>query len=84
MRSATDRVKWAGRDCDKEAHPLLGSYTLEGLALAEDPEAQRLVPTRIILHLERRSVSGDASEPLHIPFAPDRWCVEMMRTYAHE
>ena len=30
--------------------PLLGAYTLEGLALAVDPEAQRLVPTHMILY----------------------------------
>ena len=28
----------------------LGAYTLEGLALAVDPEAQRLVPTHMILY----------------------------------
>ena len=33
-----------------EAPPLLGAYTLEGLALAVDPEAQRLVPTHMILY----------------------------------
>ena len=33
-----------------EAPPLLGAYTLEGLALAVDPEAQRLVPTQMILY----------------------------------
>ena len=32
------------------APPLLGAYTLEGLALAVDPEAQRLVPTHMILY----------------------------------
>ena len=32
------------------APALLGAYTLEGLALAVDPEAQRLVPTRMILY----------------------------------
>ena len=66
------------------APPLLGSYTLEGLALAEDPEAQPLVPTHMILYVDRYSVTGDASEPLYILFAADRWCVEMMRSYAHE
>ena len=34
----------------EEAPPLLGAYTLEGLALAVDPEAQRLVPTHMILY----------------------------------
>ena len=34
----------------EEASPLLGAYTLEGLALALDPEAQRLVPTHMILY----------------------------------
>ena len=33
-----------------EAPPLLGAYTLEGLALAVDPEAQRLVSTSMILY----------------------------------
>ena len=33
-----------------EAPPLLGAYTLEGLALAVDPEAQRLVPTHMIMY----------------------------------
>ena len=32
------------------APPLLGAYTLEGLALAVDPIAQRLVPTHMILY----------------------------------
>ena len=35
---------------DDEAPPLLGAYTLEGLALAVDPEARRLVPTNMILY----------------------------------
>ena len=35
---------------EEGAPPLLGAYTLEGLALAVDPEAQRLVPTRMILY----------------------------------
>ena len=35
---------------EEEAPPLLGAYTLEGLALAVDPEAQRLVPTSMILY----------------------------------
>lgn len=35
---------------EMEAPPLLGAYTLEGLALAVDPEAQRLVPTHMILY----------------------------------
>ena len=30
--------------------PLLGAYTLEGLALAVDPVQQRLVPTHLILY----------------------------------
>ena len=33
---------------DDEAPALLGAYTLEGLALAVDPESQRLVPTHMI------------------------------------
>ena len=84
VRGPANRVKWADRDCDKEAPPRLGSSTLEGLALAEDPEAQRLGPARMISYLDRRSVSGDVSEPLRIPFTQDRWCVEMTRTDAHE
>ena len=35
---------------DDEAPALLGAYTLEGLALAVDPESQRLVPTHMILY----------------------------------
>ena len=35
---------------EDEAPPLLGAYTLEGLALAVDPEAQRLVPTNMIMY----------------------------------
>ena len=35
---------------DEGSPALLGAYTLEGLALAVDPEAQRLVPTRMILY----------------------------------
>ena len=35
---------------EDEAPPLLGAYTLEGLALAVDPEAQRLVPTHMIMY----------------------------------
>ncbi len=35
---------------EDEAPPLLGAYILEGLALAVDPEAQRLVPTQMILY----------------------------------
>ena len=33
-----------------DAPPLLGAYTLEGLALAVDPVEQRLVPTQPILY----------------------------------
>lgn len=33
-----------------DAPALLGAYTLEGLALAVDPVAQRLVPTHLILY----------------------------------
>ena len=33
-----------------EAAALLGAYTLEGLALAVDPIAQRLVPTTLIMY----------------------------------
>lgn len=35
---------------EDEAPPLLGAYTMEGLALAVDPEAQRLGPTHMILY----------------------------------
>ena len=35
---------------DDEAPALLGAYTLEGLALAITPEAQRLIPTHMIPH----------------------------------
>ena len=35
---------------DDDAPPLLGAYTLEGLALAVDPLHQRLVPTHLILY----------------------------------
>ena len=35
---------------EDDAPPLLGAHTLEGLALAVDPEAQRLVPTHMILY----------------------------------
>ena len=35
---------------EDDAPPLLGAYTLEGLALAVDPVEQRLVPTRLILY----------------------------------
>ena len=36
-----------GRD---NAPPLLGTYTLEGLALAVDPVEQKLVPTALIMY----------------------------------
>ena len=35
---------------EEEAPALLGAYTLEGLALAVDPIAQRLVPTHLIMY----------------------------------
>ena len=35
---------------EDDAPPLLGAYTLKGLALAVDPEAQRLVLTHMILY----------------------------------
>ena len=35
---------------EDNAPPLLGAYTLEGLALAVDPVEQRLVPTHLILY----------------------------------
>ena len=35
---------------EDNAPPLLGAYTLEGLALAVDPLHQRLVPTHLILY----------------------------------
>ena len=35
---------------EDDAPPLLGAYTLEGLRLAVDPVAQRLVPTHLIMY----------------------------------
>ena len=35
---------------EDDAPPLLGAYTLEGLALAVDPVEQRLVPTHLIMY----------------------------------
>ncbi len=35
---------------EDDGPPLLGAYTLEGLALAVDPVEQRLVPTHMILY----------------------------------
>lgn len=35
---------------EDDAPALLGAYTLEGLRLAVDPIAQRLVPTRLIMY----------------------------------
>ena len=35
---------------EDDAPPLLGAYTLEGLALAVDPVEQRLVPTTLIMY----------------------------------
>ena len=35
---------------EDEAPPLLGAYTLEGLALAVDPVRQRLVPTALVMY----------------------------------
>ncbi len=35
---------------DDDAPALLGAYTLEGLRLAVDPIAQRLVPTHLIMY----------------------------------
>ena len=35
---------------DANTPPLLGAYTLEGLGLAVDPLAQRLVPTHLIMY----------------------------------
>ncbi len=35
---------------DDQSPALLGAYTLEGLALAVDPVAQRLVPTAMIMY----------------------------------
>ena len=45
-KSVTTIVVFGG----DEIPALLGAYTLEGLALAVDPEAQRLVPTSMILY----------------------------------
>ena len=33
-----------------DAPPVLGAYTLEGLALAVDPSSQRLVPANLIMY----------------------------------
>ena len=35
---------------EDDGPPLIGAYTLEGLALAVDPTEQRLVPTHMILY----------------------------------
>ena len=35
---------------EDDAPPLLGAYTLEGLALAVDPQERRLVPTHLIMY----------------------------------
>ncbi len=35
---------------EDDSPPLLGAYTLEGLALAVDPIAQRLVPRKMIMY----------------------------------
>ena len=35
---------------EDDAPALLGTYTLEGLALAVDPTSQRLVPTHLIMY----------------------------------
>ena len=35
---------------EEGAPPLLGAYTLEGLALAVDPVERRLVPTHLIMY----------------------------------
>ena len=34
---------------EDNAPPVLGAYTLEGLALAVDPSSQRLVPANLIM-----------------------------------
>ena len=43
---------------EDDAPPLLGAYTLEGLGLAVDPLAQRLVPTHLIMYSAARSSGG--------------------------
>ena len=35
---------------EDNAPPVLGAYTLEGLALAVDPSAQRLVPANLVMY----------------------------------
>ena len=35
---------------EDNAPPLLGAYTLEGLALAVDPSSQRLIPANLIMY----------------------------------
>lgn len=39
---------------EEDAPPLLGAYTLEGMGLAVDPVAQRLVPTEMIMYSNHR------------------------------
>ena len=41
-----------------EAPPLLGACTLEGLAVAVDSEAQRLVPTHTVLYQDEGPLPG--------------------------
>ena len=35
---------------EDDAPPLIGAYTLEGLALAVDPSSQRLIPANLIMY----------------------------------
>lgn len=46
----SERVVTAVVFGDDHAPPLLGAYTLEGLALAVDPVERRLVPTHLIMY----------------------------------
>ena len=62
---------------EDDAPALLGAYTLEGLRLAVDPIAQRLVPTHLIMYLggcgARRAPSactGPIALPAHTPQCP--------------
>ena len=48
-----------------EAPPLLGAYTLEGLALTVDPEAQRLVPTHMMATMVRTIYQQPSPDEVH-------------------
>ena len=58
---------------DASTPPLMGAYTLEGLALAVDPVEQRLVPTHLIMYETNKTgsralpVSGSRPSPQSVP-----------------